>query len=38
MLRITMSNPTVHVFTCSNPEFNGFSLKEDGTATEKAAA
>lgn len=26
-----MSNPTVYVFTCSNPEFNGFSLKEDGT-------
>ena len=31
MLEKTMSNPTVYVFTCSNPEFKGFSVKEDGT-------
>jgi len=31
MLQKSMSNPTVYVFSCSNPEFDGFSLKEDGT-------
>jgi hypothetical protein len=30
MVDKTMSNLTVYVFACSNPEFDGYSLKEDG--------
>jgi hypothetical protein len=30
MVGQAMSNPTVYVFACSNPEFDGYSLEEDG--------
>jgi hypothetical protein len=30
MVGQTMSNPTVYVFVCSDPEFDGYSFKEDG--------
>jgi hypothetical protein len=37
MLEKAMSNRTVYVFACSDPEFSGFSLDETGTNLPKLA-